>query len=213
MNWRWKIAQAAEIRWWERYLQKKPVAEYQNWKREYWQKLLDKIDVAPKAGQHILDAGCGPAGVFMALPNNPVDAVDPLLDQYAEKLSHFSKENYSNVSFYNSPLEQFAPAQPYDIVFCLNAINHVADLDLCFDNLLQATAPGGTLVVSIDAHNYSFFKYIFKTIPGDILHPHQYDLKEYQSMLTTRNCSIEKTTLMDKGFFFNYFVLVAKKNI
>ena len=212
MSLRWKIAQAAEIRWWQNYLNKKPKADYLSWKKNYWLTLLDKCEIKLSPNDKILDAGCGPAGMFMALPQHDVDAMDPLLDDYENKLEHFSKADYPNVQFFNSPLETFSPSEKYNTLFCLNAINHVSDLDLCFDKLVDFTKEGGTLVVSIDAHNYSFFKKIFRTLPGDILHPHQYDLSEYQKMLTNRGCSIEKTILYNEEFFFNYFILVCKKN-
>ena len=100
----------------------------------------------------------------------------------------------------------------YDAIFCLNAINHVADLAHCFDVLVAAAKKGGKLVVSIDAHNYKLLKHIFQALPGDILHPHQYDLAEYQAMLTTRGCSIDKVILKKHEFIFDYYVLVATKN-
>lgn len=71
--------------------------------------------------------------------------------------------------------------------------------------------PGGTLVVSIDAHNYSGFKKLFRLIPGDILHPHQFDLKEYQNMLASRGVEIEKSVLYKKEFFFSYYILVGRR--
>ena len=212
MNLRWKIAQAAEIRWWQSYLKKKPKADYISWKKNYWSQLLEDcgLDFSNK-NEKVLDAGCGPAGMFMVLPNQDVDAMDPLLSDYEKKIDHFSKTDYPNVNFFNSPLESFSPSEKYDSVFCLNAINHVADLDLCFDKLVDFTKKEGTLIVSIDAHNYSFFKKIFRTLPGDILHPHQFDLEEYKQMLTKRGCTIERTILYNKEFFFNYFILVCKK--
>ncbi len=211
MGLRWRIAQAAEIRWWERYLKQKPKSEYLNWKKNYWTDFLKKINITPLPKERILDAGCGPAGIFMIFENKDVHALDPLLEEYQEKLKHFEKKDYPNVDFISLPLEEFSITKPYDKVFCLNAINHVADLDLCFDNIIAATKKGGQLIVSIDAHNYAFFKQLFRLLPGDILHPHQYDLNEYKTMLTTRGCQIERTTLMKKEFFFNYFTIVATK--
>ncbi len=207
---RWKIAQAAEIRWWQNYLNKKPKADYLDWKSKYWQNLLTQIGVAPASDEKILDVGCGPAGIFMVLKGE-VDAVDPLLDSYAEKLDHFDASAYPHVQFHALPFEQYETTERYDTLFCLNAINHVADLSLCFDKLVGLVKPGGKLVVSIDAHNFSFFKHVFRLLPGDILHPHQYDLKEYQKMLTTRNCQLKKSVLFDQHFLFNYYVLVAQK--
>jgi 2-polyprenyl-3-methyl-5-hydroxy-6-metoxy-1,4-benzoquinol methylase len=211
MKLRWKVAQAAEIRWWQSYLNKKDKTEYLTWKKDYWNTFLKNCDLEVPADATCLDAGCGPAGVFTVLEQQPVDAVDPLLDSYAQKLEHFDPKDYPSVNFICSPLEQFSPKAPYDYVFCLNAINHVSDLDQCWEQLFAATKKGGILVVSIDAHNHGFFKHLFRAIPGDILHPHQYDLKEYQDMLTKRGGEIIKTVHKDKAFFFDYYVLVVKK--
>ncbi len=211
MRLRWKIAQAAEIRWWKSYLKKKPKANYLEWKRNYWQNLLDECGVEIKEGDRVLDIGCGPAGIFLLLDKNPVDAVDPLLDKYEEELEHFDKKEYPNVNFVNAPMEEFDIKQPYDVVFCLNAINHVSDLEKSFDVLSACVRRGGTVICSIDAHNHSFFKHLFRLLPGDILHPHQYDLEEYQEMLTSRGVSIDKSLLKDEQFFFDYYVLVGKK--
>ena len=215
MTLRWKIAQAFEIRWWQRYLKHKPTTDYRAWKSDYWLILLKDIglsDILQDSTHRILDAGCGPAGIFMLFKNQKkVDALDPLLSDYETKLPHFKQSHYPNVQFYAQTLESFDKKAEYDTLFCLNAINHVANLSECFDVLVNATKSGGNIVVSIDAHNYDFLKQIFQLIPGDILHPHQYNLTEYSEMLTQRGCVIEKTVLYKKEFIFNYFILVAKK--
>lgn len=209
MNLRWKIAQAAEIRWWQGYLKNKNKDEYLAWKRAYWEKFLQDCELQIPVGATCLDAGCGPAGVFMVLNEQKVTAIDPLLDSYKEKLNHFNPSDYPSTNFITTPLEDFKPKEPYDYVFCLNAINHVADLEQCWEQLFAATKKGGTLIVSIDAHNHGFFKRLFRLIPGDILHPHQYNLKEYEEMLTKRGGKILKTVRKGKGFFFDYYVLVV----
>ncbi len=181
------------------------------WKQNYWQAFLTNNQIEVQADERILDAGCGPAGIFIHLPKQAIDAVDPLLDDYESKLAHFNRVDYPWVQFYPQAFEDFKREEAYHKVFCLNAINHVADLEKCFDLLVDACLPGGELVVSIDAHNYPLFKKIFRLIPGDILHPHQYDLEEYQQMLLDRGCDLLRTNLYKKEFFFNYYVLVAKK--
>jgi 2-polyprenyl-3-methyl-5-hydroxy-6-metoxy-1,4-benzoquinol methylase len=215
MTLRWKIAQAFEIRWWQRYLKNKPTTDYRAWKSSYWLTMLNNInlsDILKDPKHRILDAGCGPAGIFMLFKNhNAVDALDPLLVDYETKLSHFKQSLYPNVHFYTQTLETFNKKEEYDTIFCLNAINHVADLGKCFDVLVNATKSGGNLVVSIDAHNHDILKLFFQRMPGDILHPHQYNLKEYSEMLTNRGCIIENSLLYKKDFIFNYFILVARK--
>ncbi len=210
---RWKVAQAAEIRWWQNYLRKKPKKDYLKWKLTYWNELVEATGGFPKPGSKVLDAGCGPAGVFMALGQCNVDAIDPLLDTYEEKIDHFKKEEYPHVDFFHTPLETFSPGVTYEYIYCLNAINHVADLDLCFDQLVNLLKPGGKLIVSIDAHNHGFLKRIFRLIPGDILHPHQYDLNEYKQMLIDRNCDLPQDILYKEELLFNYYVLVTSKKI
>lgn len=213
-NLRWRVAQTFEARWWKKYLLHKDVQSYLNWKKGYWQQVLKSIggnlDMQP--GQKVLDAGCGPAGIFITLPEYEVTACDPLIDTYQQILPHFKKEMYPNVNFYTETLENFTSLHLFDIVFCMNAINHVSEINLAFATLYNYTKPGGRIVVSIDAHNYQFLKLIFRAQPTDILHPHQYDLAEYQKMLTSMGCSIIQTELTKKEFIFNHYIVVAVKH-
>ncbi len=211
---RWKIAQKAELQWWKRYLAEKDVLPYLEWKRGYWQQLLDicseYFTIVPE--HRILDAGCGPAGIFIALTKYPaVHAFDPLLDNYEANLQHFKKAFYPSVAFYNASLEDFKPTEQFDVIFCLNAINHVKDIGQATTNLTQWLKPGGWLVESIDAHNFGALKHIFRALPGDVLHPHQYDLKEYKAMLEERGCKVYGERLLKKESIFNHYLLLAQK--
>lgn len=207
---RWKLAQFLEVKWWKRYLSDKNPDTYLKWKKEYWQQLISELNALKiTAGDHILDAGCGPAGIFIALDNCLVKAVDPLLDAYKE-FPHFQPERFPNVRFETNAIESLS-AEQFDVVFCLNAINHVSDIHLAYDKLCAAVKDGGYLVVSIDAHRSGSLKKIFKALPGDVLHPHQYDLKEYGKFLTDRGFQIEQSLLKTPGNIFDYYVQVARK--
>lgn len=208
---RWQIAQWFELRWWKNYLRGKDKQQYLAWKKSYWLDVLAQVnDVVSIQPQHtIADLGCGPAGIFIALPNNKVTAVDPLLNEYKEKLPFFDINDYPNTTFINSALEEYA-ATKHDVVFCMNCINHVHDMEKAMDVVVSTMKQGGTLLLSIDAHNYELFKHLFRLIPGDILHPHQYDLEEYESFLQKRGLRIIKTKLLKKEFTFSHYVLVAK---
>ncbi len=224
---KWRVAQWFELRWWKGYLRGKDKAEYLAWKREYWRGILEKCGVSAESrggesagvgetsevlgnNKTICDLGCGPAGVFIALPNNKVTAVDPLIDAYEKQTPFFSKSDYPNVRFVRSTIEEFETSDVYDLVFCMNAINHVHDIEKGFEKLKDVCAPGGTLMVSIDAHNYSFFKYLFRLIPGDVLHPHQYDLEEYKAFIEKQGMRIVKMELLKQEGIFNHYLLVAK---
>ncbi len=211
MTLRWKIAQALEIRWWQRYLKHRETSTYLAAKRAYWQKLLRELPIELRPGVRILDAGCGPAGIFMILESYAVDAIDPLLDLYEKKLPHFNKNDYAFVQFYNKPLENFEILSNYDVVFCMNAINHMADLARSLDQLAAATATGGQLVVATDAHKNCVLKAIFRMLPGDLLHPHQHDEQDYCRMLEARHCKIKTVKRLKTGQVFDYIAIIAEK--
>lgn len=213
-TWRWKIAQWAEIRWWENYLKKKDKHEYAQWKSNYWTNLLGTLgdDFKVPKGASVLDAGCGPSGIFTIFPNQKVTAIDPLLNQYTEKLAYFDKTEYPYVDFICTGLEAYQAKKSFDVVCCMNVINHVKDIAGSTDNLVASLKSGGQLLLTIDAHNYGFFKHIFRALPGDILHPHQYDLAEYEDMLTKRGLTILKTVLIQDAFFFDHYLILAEKS-
>jgi 2-polyprenyl-3-methyl-5-hydroxy-6-metoxy-1,4-benzoquinol methylase len=212
---RWKIAQWFELQWWKRYLSGKSKEEYIAWKTNYWLQLMRTLELERtiEEANTIIDFGCGPFGLPLANQQwkKELTAVDPLLDEYAATIPFFNKKDYPETHFVTKSIEDFSSSITYNIVFCMNAINHVHAIDKAFDVVVNSAQQNSTIVVSIDAHNFSFFKFLFRLIPGDILHPHQYDLKEYSSFLERRNCAIEKTVCIKKEFFFDHYVLVARK--
>ncbi len=210
-NRRWRIAQAAEIRWWKRYLAKQPVDAYAGWKKNYWSSLLETLQLSPKPQSRVLDAGCGPAGIFTALDHCQVEAVDPLLEKY-EELEHFDRTHYPYVRWHAQPLETYNVEHVFDYVFCLNVINHVRDLDAATQVLAKAVKPEGTLVISVDAHRHKWLKPIFKAIPGDVLHPHQLDLADYERLFQKHGMAVVNKVLYREEFLFDYWVFTLCMN-
>lgn len=145
---------------------------------------------------------------------NKVIAVDPLIDEYEKQTGVFQKSDYPNTTFVETPIEEFNPAgnSKFDIVFCMNAINHVHDIVKGFDKLREICADNGAIVISVDAHNINFFKYLFRLVPADILHPHQYDLTEYEKLLNANGWETTGIYLMKQSFLFDHWVLIAKKS-
>lgn len=207
MNLRWKIAQFFEAWWWRRYLRGKSLPDYLDWKREYWMDFLRKINLMVPPEARVLDAGCGPAGIFLVLRNNEVTALDPLLGKYKTLFPYFTDGSLPNIRFEAQTLETFFAPQQFGFVFCLNAINHVAELDTSLKKLREATRPGGKLILSVDAHNYPIFKWLFQLLPGDILHPHQFDLADYTRRLALHGFKVQQVLKLKKEFFFSFYVL------
>lgn len=211
---KWRIAQFLEYLWWRKYLLKKDKHQYLDKKKAYWINVIssfsDVFQITP--GQRILDAGCGPAGIFTVLDKNVVTAIDPLLNRY-DSLQVFDRHDYGWVEFVNTPIESFSSTEKFDVIFCLNAINHVADIDLCYDRLFEALSDNGVLIVSTDAHRSMLLKKIFQLLPGDLLHPVQLDIDEYNQKLRERNAVLLKCIEYKKGNIFNYYISVARKGV
>lgn len=212
MNLKWKIAQAAEAKWWANYLKNKDKAEYYEWKRDYWNDFISNLKTTlPPVGSKILDAGCGPAGIFTILDNHKVTAVDPLLDKYAENLKQFDINDYNHVNFQSIALERLSQTHRFDMIFCLNAINHVNNIQSTLSNLFNVANPGSPLILSTDAHNNDFLKGLFQIVPGDILHPHQYNIADYQNFVNNAGFQIRTTTKIKTERIFSYWVIEAYK--
>ena len=205
------MAQAAEIRWWRLYLRSRVKEDYLTRKRHYWARVLDAAGVRIEPGMEVLDAGCGPAGIFIHLESCRVTALDPLLDAYQAGLPHFHPADYPWARFVNRQLEAYEPESPFGLVCCLNAINHVADLPRCLDVLTRSLRPEGKMLLGVDVHRYGLLKTLFRILPGDILHPQQHDLQDYRAMLEARGLQVERCVRLKKGRIFHYQVLVASR--
>ena len=207
---RWQLAQFFEFRWWKNYLRGKSPNEYLGWKKKYWGSFLESIELKlADISYPAIDIGCGPAGMFMILPGD-ITAVDPLLTSY-EELPIFNQSSYANVNFVHSSFEEFASEKQFNTIFCLNAINHFIDIEASFVKLAELSTEQGQLIISIDAHNHGFFRKLFSWFPLDVLHPHQYTLLEYEAFIKAAGFQIEKKVLSQQRFFFDYWIIKARK--
>jgi len=212
MTTRWKIAQFFEGLWWRYYTMNADPAEYLSWKTRYWQDFLEKYEVQiPYASaKNILDAGCGPAGIFIIL-NKDTTAIDPLLLTYEEELTIFDRSWYPDVQFHNMSIEAMVLDNSFDLIFCMNALNHVADIKKSLRNLFHYARPGATFVLSVDVHRYQLLKAIFRIFQADILHPHQDSTEDYLSLLSEAGFQVENNYLLRENGIFDYKVFIAKK--
>jgi 2-polyprenyl-6-hydroxyphenyl methylase/3-demethylubiquinone-9 3-methyltransferase len=208
---RWEIAQFFERKWWKNYLRKKNPDEYLYKKKKYWNNFISEIShlLSLTNDHQYLDLGCGPAGIFMVLPGNTI-AVDPLMENY-RLLSHFKAEEYKNVSFISATAEDVNINTEFDVIFCLNVINHVKDMQQCLNQIHRLCKNDGKTVISVDAHNYKFFRIVFKYLHLDILHPYQLNLSEYKKRIEDQGFFITAEKCLRRSFIFNYYVIVAVK--
>jgi len=93
----------------------------------------------------------------------------------------------------------------------MNAINHVDNIHAGIDALVAALKPEGQLLISTDVHRNNILKKIFQALPGDILHPHQYDINEYKNMLLSRGLVLKTEKILKHEFIFDYVAWVFEK--
>ena len=211
---RWKIAQWFENKWWKHYLRKKDTKKYLEWKNKYWQDFLHKISFKIDPNSNVLDIGCGPAGIYILSNKDKTNnwtALDPLILEY-ENLTIFNQSSYSKVNFITNSFENYNTDNKFDIIFCINAINHFKNIDNNLSKLNRLLSSNSKLILSIDTHNFKFLKWIFYAAPFDILHPHQYTEIEYEQKFKKRGFSIINKQLIKKEFIFSYYSYILKSN-
>ncbi len=211
---KWKLAQRLEKKWWQNYLRKKSPSDYLKWKAEYWLNLLGKCKTILPINDQLkaLDAGCGPAGIFMILANCEVTAVDPLLADYQWDLSHFDPAAYPWVDFLSVAFEDYNTEEQFDLVFSMNAINHFSDLQFSVRKLCEVLKKEGYLIVTIDAHNHQWAKRALRLMPLDALHPHQYDDLEYIAMFEKNGCTLLEHLRYQQAYLFDHHLFIFQKN-
>lgn len=208
---KWRFAQWLEIRWWQQYLQRKEKHSYYQQKAAYWQRNLTALSLNLPPQQSITEVGCGPAGIFIILSGHQVRAIDPLLEQYEQKLSHFSTADYPWVQFESVPIEE-ASGPATEWVFCFNAINHIDDWGRGLDQLDHLCTSDGTIILGSDVHKHRVLKWLFRWIPGDALHPQQHDRQDYLDAMAQRGWMIKKESILKKGIIFDYWIFSFEKN-
>lgn len=208
---KWRIAQKLELLWWKQYLGRKNRSVYFDWKTQYWQRFLKDCQFSQQVAVHsILDAGCGPAGIFTTLSEYQVTAIDPLLEKYDKNLDDFRRDDYPWVAFYAKPIEAFTTTQTFDAIFCVNAINHVNCLSASIAKLKTLLAKNGTLYLTTDVHNNIMLKKLFRAIPGDALHPHQHSARDYEHLIKKCGLKIISNKCLKAGNIFNYQLFILQ---
>jgi SAM-dependent methyltransferase len=102
-----------------------------------------------RSGMHILDAGCGTGEALgwlreAAGPASTIVGIDLSAAHVAAARKHASSSTeIFQCDFINAPL---APAS-FDLVWCVNTVNHVSDRSLAAEHLAKLLRPGGRLAL------------------------------------------------------------------
>lgn len=161
--------EALASRWWDRNSEFKPLHEI-NPLRTNW---IDQR--APLAGKHVLDIGCG-GGILaeaMALRGAQVTGIDMGEAPLAVARLH-QLESGVEVEYVQTTAEAFAQLHPgrYDIVTCLEMLEHVPDPASVIRACARLVKPGGHVFFSTINRNPKAFvlaivgaEYVLRMLP------------------------------------------------
>lgn len=184
-------------------------------------------DLSNKA---VLDMGCGGGILTEALAKEGAFATG--IDLASESIKVAKKhavENNLNIDYLDCPLEELSLTKKYDVITCLEMLEHVPDPQAIIKKLCLHLKPKGLLFLStINRTNKAYLytiigaEYLLKIIPKNT-HDYKKYIKpsELSSMLRTSNMKIDEikglhynplssSTWLDKDIDVNYLA-VAKK--
>ncbi len=200
-----KFSQLAH-KWWDPQSEFKPLHEINPLRLNY----IDRL--AQLAGKRVLDVGCG-GGILsesMAGLNANVTAID-LSDKALQVAKLHLLESGKQVSYRKIAVEDMAAECPdsFDIVTCMEMIEHVPDPDSVIASCAKLVKPGGWVFFSTLNRNpksYLFAvigaEYILNMLPRGT-HDYAKFLKPSELAQSCRNANLNVTDLT--GMSYNPF--------
>lgn len=123
----------------------------------WWLKAFENFKVLPKNFERALEVGCGPYTNIRLISRisdiKEIHCADPLIDIYKIfKLTWLASQIKKNkVKAYNFMCEKIeAPDNFYDLVVCINVLDHVQDTALCLKEINRVTKKGGYIILGQD---------------------------------------------------------------
>lgn len=113
---------------------------------------LDSLDLHADslAGLRVLDLGCGPHGGLIGFRGCERWGADHLIAEYRAIGYPLAAHGIRYVQCKSEALP--FPEGSFDAVLCVNALDHVDDVDLTFREIGRVLAPGGHLLAQINFH-------------------------------------------------------------
>lgn len=116
---------------------------------------IESLLPAGAAPRRILDIGSGPGVITFLLgrhfPDAHVTGVDMLPEAIQNSQQIAARAGISNVTFTQASATDLPFENEFDLVTCVDILEHIGDDDLALQNIFRATTPGGTLVLHVPA--------------------------------------------------------------
>ncbi len=164
-------------------------------------------------GQHVLDVGCG-GGILsesMALEGAVVTGLDVEPEAIAAAKAH-AKTKVLQLNYVCQPIETF-DAQGFDLVTCMEMLEHVHEPQLVIEHCARLLKPGGYLFLSTINRTWQAYagaiiaaEYLFSLLPRQT-HDYQKFIKPSELAAMVRAVGLE--TVGMAGMTYNPLTRVA----
>ncbi|MFH1452225.1 MAG: class I SAM-dependent methyltransferase [archaeon] len=182
---RWKKAQIAEKQFWNN--PKEDISVHKNPNYPSYLKILENHKIETK-GKTNLDIGCGAFGIVDMI-NGKNYAIDPLMNHFVSKFKLKSKVKRIQSKGENLPfLDNY-----FDIIFCINALDHTDKPHDVLDESRRCLKTGGTYFLVLNCYSFPvvFIKKLSEKIgAGDIYHPYSYNIEDVGKLLNKHGFKI-----------------------
>ena len=150
----WEDSQNNELEFWQR--QFKVGNNEQDERNIYYQNVMegvcsvikDFLDFQVLDNKVLLDVGSGPEGILHELKAKEKYAIDPLMDEYKKMGYKISDNNVIPIQGSAEELSDYN--DKFDIIFCLNALDHMYDIAQAVRSMYSALVDKGFLVLLTD---------------------------------------------------------------
>ena len=207
-----KFAELAD-KWWDKNGDFKPLHVINPLRANY---IFDKLDISNKK---VLDVGCGGGILSEALYEKGavvtgIDAAGPGIN--IAKIH--AEQNNKNITYYENTAEELYKKykKNYDVVTCLEVLEHVPDPAMLVSTCLKLLKPNGHLFLStINKNPRSFItaivgaEYIFNILPKGT---HEFNKFIKPSKLAEYIRKADGKLIESKGMFYNPFTHKANLN-
>jgi 2-polyprenyl-6-hydroxyphenyl methylase/3-demethylubiquinone-9 3-methyltransferase len=133
-----------------------------------------KASDLPLAGLSVLDIGCGGglATVSMARLGSMATGIDPSIKAVDNANAKATSLKLTNIEYICTTLEDFKTIDKFDVVLCLDVLEHVSDLGATVSTIARSLKPGGAVIISTINKTFQAFlqaivaaEYILQMLP------------------------------------------------
>lgn len=175
---RWKQAQAWEDSVWKSW----PV-DADDW-NVYWADKFDNYKFLSSYNiNSILEVGCGPWAqntrhiLKIISDNKEIYLEDPLINSYLHQGKYIKNIKATYIS---QSLEELSINKKFDLIVCINVLDHVQDVEKCFDSIYKHLNKDGLFIFGQDLSDESD---ITNYPIEDVGHPIRVDLNICNNLL------------------------------